>query len=50
MMKAVIDDNIQKIKWCKEYINNMRSINTKKLEEASSYLFIVYIFMQLYLF
>ena len=49
MMKAASDDNIQKMKWCKEYINNMRLINTKKLEEATSYLFIVYIFMAMIL-
>ena len=41
MMKAISDDNVQKIKWCKGYINSMRSINNQKLEEATSYLFIV---------
>ena len=37
MMKAHADANTSKVDWCKTYINKLREISFRKLDEATAY-------------
>lgn len=36
-MKELADEHFTKVKWCKNYIQEMRKINYRKLDEATAY-------------
>jgi len=37
MTRALADEHFTKVKWAKNYINQLRQINYRKLDEATSY-------------